>query len=113
MPWQEVNTMSLRREFVTLASVPGGNIRELCRRYRISERPYPETLPPIEYGPGDEVRKVHDGGRIHYRGKVFRVGQAFDGYPVALRPTRTKEVFEVYFCQVCIRTIHLQTDAGA
>jgi len=82
-------------------------------RYRVSQRSYPETLPPIEYGPGDQVRKVHDGGRIHYRGKVFRVGQAFDGYPVALRPTRTKEVFEVYFCQVRIRTIHLQTDAGA
>jgi len=81
-------------------------------RYRVSERSYPETLPPIEYGPGDWVRKVHDGGRIHFRGKVFRVGQAFDGYPVALRPTGKEEVFEVYFCQVRIRTIHLQTDAG-
>jgi len=38
MPWQEVNTMSLRREFVRLASVPGGNIRELCRRFRISPK---------------------------------------------------------------------------
>jgi len=81
-------------------------------RYRVSQRSYPETLPPIEYGPGDRVRQVNDGGRIHFRGKVFRVGQAFDGYPVALRPTGTEEVFEVYFCQVCIRTLHLQTDAG-
>jgi transposase InsO family protein len=36
MPWQEVSSVSQRREFVMLASQPGANIRALCRRYRIS-----------------------------------------------------------------------------
>lgn len=38
MPWKEMNAMSLRAEFVALASQEGSNIRELCRRYRISSR---------------------------------------------------------------------------
>ena len=38
MPWQEVSAMSLRHEFVTLASEAEANMRELCRRYRISSR---------------------------------------------------------------------------
>jgi len=36
MPWQEQSTMSLRHEFVTLASHPDANVRALCRQYRIS-----------------------------------------------------------------------------
>lgn len=36
MPWNQVSTMSLRLEFVTLAATEGANIRELCRRYGIS-----------------------------------------------------------------------------
>jgi transposase InsO family protein len=36
MPWNEVSAVSLRLEFVTLATVPGANVRELCRRYGIS-----------------------------------------------------------------------------
>ena len=38
MPWQEVSTMSLRREFVMLASVEGANRAELCRRFGISRK---------------------------------------------------------------------------
>ena len=38
MPWQEVDTMSLRREFVELASQEGANMSELCRRYEISRK---------------------------------------------------------------------------
>jgi transposase-like protein len=36
MPWQERSVMSLKQEFVALASQEGGNVRELCRRYAIS-----------------------------------------------------------------------------
>lgn len=36
MPWSEVSVMSLREEFVCLASQEGANLRELCRRYGIS-----------------------------------------------------------------------------
>jgi transposase len=36
MAFKEVSKMSSRREFVTLASGEGANIRELCRRFGIS-----------------------------------------------------------------------------
>lgn len=36
MPFREVSKMDARLEFVTLARQPGVNVRELCRRYRIS-----------------------------------------------------------------------------
>lgn len=38
MPWQEVSTVSLRQEFVVLASADGAKVRELCRRYTISSK---------------------------------------------------------------------------
>jgi transposase InsO family protein len=38
MPWQEVCIMSLRRDFIELASSPEANIRELCRRFEISPK---------------------------------------------------------------------------
>jgi transposase InsO family protein len=38
MPWIEVSTVSLRLEFVILASAEGANVRQLCRRYGISPK---------------------------------------------------------------------------
>ena len=38
MPWQEVSTMSLRQEFVMLASGDGANHALLCRRFGISRK---------------------------------------------------------------------------
>ena len=58
-----------------------------ANHYQVSPRPLPETLPALEYGPGDQVRKVDVTGRISFQGQVFRVGKAFRGQPVALRPS--------------------------
>ena len=38
MPWQEMDTMLLRREFVELASQEGANVSELCRHFEISRK---------------------------------------------------------------------------
>jgi transposase InsO family protein len=38
MVWQEKNTVSLRQEFVALASQEGTNMRALCRRFQISPK---------------------------------------------------------------------------
>jgi transposase InsO family protein len=37
MPWKEVSIMEAREEFVSLAIKEGANVRELCRRYSISQ----------------------------------------------------------------------------
>ena len=36
MPWRELSVMEQRNEFVRLASMPGANFSELCRRFQIS-----------------------------------------------------------------------------
>jgi transposase InsO family protein len=36
MPWPEASTVSLRREFVELATREEANVRELCRRFEVS-----------------------------------------------------------------------------
>jgi transposase InsO family protein len=76
-------------------------------RYQHSARIYPETLPSIEYGADDLVRKVQAKGEIHFQGKVFLIGKAFHQYPIALRPTLTDGVFDVFFCNQNICTINL------
>jgi transposase InsO family protein len=79
-------------------------------RYHPSPREYPETLPPITYGPDDILRKVGDHGKIYFHGKVFKIGKAFYGYPVALRPTITDGLYNVFFCHEHIAQINLNND---
>jgi transposase InsO family protein len=78
-------------------------------RYRPSPRSYPEQLPAVEYGPDDTVRIVQTTGRISYGGRVYNVGRAFQRQPVALRPTNTDGVMEVYYINTKIRTLDLRT----
>jgi transposase InsO family protein len=78
-------------------------------RYAPSARSFPEMLPPIEYDPADIVRRVDQTGVISYRGQAWRISKAFRGYPVALRPTTTDGVLEVYFCHQKINQIDLAT----
>ena len=67
-------------------------------RYRPSPRPYPETLPPIEYGDGDTVAIVKWDGRVRFRGKTWKVSKALKDLPVAFRPDPAIDGrFRVYF----------------
>lgn len=77
-------------------------------RYQPSVRPFAERLPPIEYAPGDVVRKVQAKGELCYRGQVFQVSKALRGYPVALRPTAEDSTLAVYFCQSHVATIDVR-----
>lgn len=77
-------------------------------RYRPSQRKFPEEIPPIEYAPGDEVRKVQKEGWVHYRGRTYRIGKAFIGYPVAFRHTTEDGVMNVVFCNHTIAKIDLR-----
>jgi transposase InsO family protein len=77
-------------------------------RYQPSQRRYPEQLPAIEYGPDDIVRKVRHFGHIKYEGREYHVGSAFYGLHVALRPTTTDGLFEVFFCNHKIGKLDLR-----
>lgn len=82
-------------------------------RYSPSKRSFPENLPPIEYGPDDQVRRVCESGRISLNGKPYKVGTAFVGEPVAVRPTAVDGKMEVFYCHQRVAEINLREGSGA
>jgi len=97
--WRQVYNHERPHEALGLAT-PG-------RRYRPSPRVFPEALGPIEYAPGDLVRKVCVDGFISFKGDEWRIGKAFRGEPVALRPTGQDGRFSVHYCHQQIAVIDL------
>lgn len=82
-------------------------------RYRPSRRAFPETLPPIQYGPDDSVRKASSEGDIKFNNRRIRLGKPFRGEPIALRPTTEDGVFSIHFCTQQIGTIDLRVAAAS
>ena len=74
-------------------------------RYHASQRPYPETLPPISYGSDFQIRRTDKNGRISFRAGDYRVGKAFAFQHVGLRPTLPDGVYEVYFCHQKVKEL--------
>lgn len=66
-------------------------------RYRVSERSYEENVKPYEYAPDDAVRKVNPNGQIRYRGKTYKVSEAFRQRQVGLRLTRVDGLLDVFY----------------
>ena len=67
------------------------------QRYRTSVHHYPETLPVVHYGAGVFVRRVGSNGMISFKGWIQKVGKAFIGLDVAVRPEAEDGVFSVLF----------------
>ncbi len=76
-------------------------------RYQPSLRPFPATVPPVEYGPGAVVRTVSAHGSIRWRGRRHFVSRGLVGEPVALRPTLEETVWEVVYVHRRVVTIDL------
>lgn len=78
-------------------------------RFRPSERAMPRQLPEIEYDEGDAVRKVQDGGWIHYKGREWRISKAFHKMPLAIRATEEDGEMGVYFCRFRVAVLDLRS----
>jgi hypothetical protein len=102
--WRPVYNTERPHEAIGLA-VP-------AERYRMSPRPYRETLPSIEYAPGDIVRKVDISGRISFKNRVWRIGKAFRGEFIALRQTTQDGVFALHYCAHRFATVDLNDFAA-
>jgi transposase InsO family protein len=87
--WRQIYNLQRPHQALGLA-VPAS-------RYQPSRRAFPAVLPALEYGPDDHVRKVQHGGWISFRGRELRLPRAFRGHPVALRPTTTDGLWQVFF----------------
>ncbi len=77
-------------------------------RYKQSPRSYPEILPPIEYDYNDTVRKINGDGKLSVHGIVFTISRALEGQYIALRPTKTDGVIDVFYCHQKIKTLDLR-----
>jgi transposase InsO family protein len=77
-------------------------------RYRTSPRSYPENLPPVEYGPADQVRKVGKYGVFNFQGREIFLSEAFRGEYIALRPTSEPPIWMVWYCQQPIDQVDLR-----
>jgi len=89
-PWSEVYNHERPHDALEL-DVPSS-------RYRVSSREYPEHLPAVEYASDVEVRKANPVGQIRFRGRTFKVSEAFAGQPIGLRRTPEDGVWKIYYC---------------
>jgi transposase InsO family protein len=70
------------------------------KRYRPSERAFPDTLPAPVYGPDDEVVRVGWHGRFTFRGHPLKVSRSLELMDLAARPNAEKDgLFDFYFYQ--------------
>jgi transposase InsO family protein len=81
-------------------------------RYAPSRRSFPERLEPIEYGPDDQVRKVCQQGKVSFRGRSHKIGQAFAGERVAVRHAVTDGMLDVFYCHQRVAEIDLRGQSG-
>ena len=57
------------------------------------------------------VRSVRHNGQIKWQGRLRSIGEAFVGYPVALR-AQPGGVYEVYFQRLLLGTLHDRDASG-
>jgi len=98
--WQNIYNTQRPHEALGLATP--------VSRYRPSQRSYPESLPAVEYASGVSVRRVDATGHISYQGKPRKVGRAFIGQDIGLRPTDLDGVLELIFVTQVIKKLDLR-----
>jgi putative transposase len=77
-------------------------------RYRPSPRPMPQRLPAIEYGAQEIVRTVpRSKDYISFKGRLWKVPEAFRGERLAIRPQGKDGQYGVFFASHQIATIDL------
>jgi transposase InsO family protein len=77
-------------------------------RYRPSTRPMPDRPPCVEYDDHEIVRSVSTTkAYVSFRGRLWKVPQAFRGERLAIRPLTTDGRYGVFFAARQIATIDL------
>ena len=76
-------------------------------RFAPSPRDYSDAVMPFEYASDDTLRRVQQKGELSFKGRLVKVSKAFAGKIVALRPTRTDGIIDIFFRHQKIRTIDL------
>jgi transposase InsO family protein len=88
--WRDIYNLERPHDGINMAT-PG-------TRYQPSPRAMPDTLPPIEYAPGDEVLRVGWNGKVRFQGHLLRVSSALHKLDIAARPSSTVvDAYDFYF----------------
>jgi transposase InsO family protein len=78
-------------------------------RYRPSSRPMPDSLPVVDYDQHEIVRAVSTTkAYVSFKGRSWKVPQAFRGERLAIRPLDTDGKFGIFFAAHQIATIDLR-----
>lgn len=75
------------------------------QRYCASPNEYRPQPPSPEYADSHQVRLVQNKGLVSWDGRPYPVGRAFVGESVAIRPTLTEHILEVFWSTRCIARI--------
>jgi len=82
-------------------------------RYRPSPRSMPERLPQVDYDRGEIVRTVPTSkDYIRFKGRLWKVPQAFRGERVAIRPLASDGKYGIFFAAHQIADIDLTNRKG-
>ncbi|MGJ5206012.1 IS481 family transposase [Bradyrhizobium sp. HKCCYLR20261] len=77
-------------------------------RYRPSPRMMPDRLPSPEYDSTETVRSVSTTkSYVHFKGRLWKVPQAFGGERLAIRPLSVDGQYGVFFAAHQVATINL------
>lgn len=98
--WREVYNAKRPHEAIGLETP--------SRRYRMSARPMPSAIDPPDYEPQAQVRTVHDGGWISFKGRQINCSKAFVGRRLALRATETDGVFDLCYRSHVLAQVNLR-----
>jgi hypothetical protein len=79
------------------------------QRYRVSVVSYPERLPGVECLSSDKVYKASKSAHIQIGQRRHKIGKAFIGQRVALRPKTEDGCFAVWFSRFEIGEINMRT----
>lgn len=78
-------------------------------RYRPSPVAFPDTPPEPAYATTDLLRRVRRDGSISFTGRYRHLCQGFAGQTIALRPTATDGLWDVFFSRFPIAQIDLRS----
>lgn len=78
-------------------------------RYRPSSRPMPDSLPVVDYDQHEIVRSVSTTkAYVSFKGRLWKVPQAFRGERLAIRPLDTDGRFGIFFAAHQVAAINLR-----
>lgn len=100
--WREVYNLERPHEALDLQT-PSAN-------YQVSDRRFTEKTDEFEYSDRYEVRRVNPVGQFNWRGKQYRISEAFQDHPIGLSATATDGVWDVNCCRFVVARLDERTE---